>query len=257
MVSQNSINNTSYDNDFNVNRRDAGPSDVSLFVSHLGTPNVNSNAQVNISTPNLGGDPAVRMAIAGIQEYPFGIQHANNNLVIGISPGTPSSTTPAWRMTPAGERTMPLQPIFFAQLPASDLAATGAAAVYTLGATTALTVNQQGTAMATNGTFTAPVTGWYLFEASITMANLAAAMTSSQSQFFFNGATSLNFSSFNIGAARTAGNGYILQGSVRFPMVAGQTMLLLIQVSGGGGNTVDIVGSGGGPTSWFSGTLVC
>ncbi len=266
MVTNNSINNIVYDNDFTVNRRDAGPTDVSCTVSHIGTPNVGSNAQFIASTPNGGGDPALRLAINGVQEYPFGIQHANNNLVIGNSPGTPSSTVVAWRMTPLGARTMPFQPMFDARMSVSSGGVTGAGAGFTFGNNGGGTVvvdNDQAsniTIVGGNVTFTAPVNGNYMFIQSYAISGITAAMTSLNLSLLINGTNAFwgmyinpSSSSLSIGAE------IILSVPTRITLPAGTVVTSTLGISGGAGNTAVVLGGalGSANDSHFSGYLIC
>ena len=159
-------------------------------------------------------------------------------------------------MTPAGERTMPLQPAFYAHLSATDSNVTGAGATYLLGSGNALTIiSQQGSGLATNGIFTAPVTGDYHFTASLFVTDITAAMTQYDMYFLANGVSIIYGSRANLAAIRTPANDAIINITSDFFLGAGQTCQVAIIVSNGAGNTADI--TGGSVLSSFCGYLIC
>lgn len=113
-------------------------------------------------------------------------QTATNNLSLGfdstsikITTGTlPSTGTLHLRKTPNGAFTLPLQPCFQCYLAADDNNVTGNGAVYTIGTNTAFTnVFNQGSHLTSLSpvTFTAPVTGKYLFSICISYRGVTAA----------------------------------------------------------------------------------
>lgn len=233
---------------------------VQTQVIQQDATNAASHAIDRISTPVGGGDPMTQWVKEGVINHIMGLASTDNSLRIGNG-GSPSAlATERWRMTVAGERTMPLQPVFFAQLSANDANVTGAGAAYLLGTTgNVLTVNQQGTSMSTLGVFTFPVTGWYELKYNLIIDNLTAAMTNGQVVFYLNGgATQLVSQALNIGAIRTPGNTAVVNGSIFFNAAAAATMQIALQISNGAGNTAQVRGTlGGVAQSWFSGALIC
>ena len=76
----------------------------------------------------------------------------------------------------AGEVTMAAQPAFMAYLGSTDSNQTGGGGAYTLGSGNALTeVFDQNADFVTTGTFTAPITGRYMFAACIRCNGVTAA----------------------------------------------------------------------------------
>jgi hypothetical protein len=97
----------------------------------------------------------------------------NNKLVRGDNPvavgkGVQESTVV---VTDAGEMTNPSQPAFLAYLTNDILNITGDSTVYTITGAIWTEVFDQGNDLS-NGTFTAPVTGRYLFSALVYMAGI-------------------------------------------------------------------------------------
>ena len=74
-----------------------------------------------------------------------------------------------------GETTFPLQSAFLGYVPTDVLNKTGTGTAYTLGADTLTIIFDQNSDFNTNGTFTAPVTGKYNFNACSTLIGTAAA----------------------------------------------------------------------------------
>jgi hypothetical protein len=154
-----------------------------------------------------------------------------------------------------GAVTFPLQPAFLAYLPTSDTNATGNGTIYTLGSGTALTsVFDRGSNFNSNGTFTAPVTGIYLFSLVLQVSNMTL-MTESLCSI--------------ITTARTYKGGIInpttvksLSGIYSFSMTqlcdmsVNDTATFTCRISNGLSASATIVGSSSPYSSYVSGHLV-
>lgn len=257
MTTQNSLNNETYDAPFVANSRPAGA--VAQIISR-NNDNTNAGSSAFVASSVAGavaGDPYMLTQVAGVTAYSWGIDNSDSD-TLKESTGavsTPSSGTTLRRMTTAGEQTLPLQPAFFAFLSATDANVTGAGTSFNFGSGNALTVTQQGTSMATNGTFTAPVTGWYLFTTSIVFDQVGAANNSCNVIFFVNGASVFFGTGLNPGVIRDTSNALIQGCSNIIRLTAGDTVVVRVAMFGGAGDTVDIRG-GGSNTSTFSGALL-
>jgi hypothetical protein len=175
-----------------------------------------------------------------------GLSFSNTANVINITaanqtgrvfrPGTMRSTT---------------QPAFSAFLPSTVTNVTGAGAAFVIGTGTALTeIFDQASNFNTNGTFIAPVTGRYQFNAVVYCTGATVATT-----FLLEIVTNARTYQYEFNRAASAAPQSCTL-SVLADMAATNTATVRITVSGEAGNTVDILGSANYPTG-FSGFLVC
>lgn len=157
--------------------------------------------------------------------------------------------------TTANEVNMPSQPAFLAYLGTQDTNATGDGTVVTIGGGNALTeVFDQNSDFNTNGTFTAPVTGRYLFEVYIQVIGLVAGMnqgaadivTSNRSFTIYLGKPDSNI---NVGPVGTG-----FGGSVLCDMDASDTTTFTCSV-GGGAKVADIRANANPARTFVSGYL--
>lgn len=203
------------------------------------------------------GDPYSHWVIPATRFYAAGIDNSDADtwkLNTDVSPVSPSTGSTLLAITSAGEITAPLQPAFLAYLPSSDLNVTGDSTNYVLGSITALTeVFDQNGDFNTNGTFTAPVTGRYMFVGAVAISG-GTTITSLRSQFITSNRTSNIFPSGPLGAAVTAGA--YPNTSLIVDMDAGDTCQLNIRGIDSGGKILDVNGSAS-LDSWFSGYLIC
>ena len=134
---------------------------------------------------------------------------------------------------------------FAAYLTADVLNQTGAGTAVTV-VFNATTINT-GTAYATGtGIFTAPSTGFYQFNTSVSVGGIAAGMDTGLVQFKVAGTstsvgdwsvTKLNpLATLSVGAAEWDNSG-----SVAFNLDAGDTVRVSVRIAGGGGDTADII----------------
>ncbi len=170
--------------------------------------------------------------------------------------GTSLVTSTTAKIDSSNRYTNTSQPAFFAYLAISDTNATGAGTTYTLGGTTALTKSlDQGSNFNTNGTFTAPVTGVYLFTGSIMLGNITVG-NSVNLNLVASGIT-YRLATYNASNGKNVGSGNVqFMGSVVISMTASDTAQMQINSTGEAGNTETVVGSST-RVSFFSGFLVC
>ena len=123
------------------------------------------------------GDSYVQFSINTTGEFRIGVDDDDGD-AFKISQGSALGSNDMFVMTATGECTMPLQPAFLAYLGTTDNNVTGDGSVYTFGGGNALTeVFDQNSDFNTNGTFTAPITGRYLFIGAIEVSSLNTSHT--------------------------------------------------------------------------------
>lgn len=149
-----------------------------------------------------------------------------------------NGTSTIFNLTSAGYKTNPLLPGFLVYANALLTDVTGNSANYLVPFNTS--VYNIGSNFSTD-TFTAPVTGKYLFISNITYTGLSAAMTACRIRFLLTSSTiDRTFHAYNNSNAGT--NGSISLCSM-INMTAGDTAQVYFLISNGLGNTADIDGS--------------
>ncbi len=202
--------------------------------------------------PLSSADCCMHMAMNGSHLFCVGCDQSDGSSY-KISIGSTIGTNDAFVITSTGARTLPKQPSFLAYLPSNDLNVTGDNTLYTLGTNVALTeVFDEGNNFATNGIFTAPVTGKYMFKASITCAGITLLMTSSA---LWGMSSNRNFLLQEAGATSLINSlsEFIVSSSWITDMDAGDTAFVCIQI-GTTTKTADLIGSSTMQT-YFSGFL--
>lgn len=153
-----------------------------------------------------------------------------------------------------GEMINASQPAFLAYLNTQDNNVTGNGASFTLGSGNALTeVFDQNSDFVTTGTFTAPVTGKYLFVISITLLNITASTQGTSRIVTSNG--TFQACAQNPNNVRGTGSGWQAYGSAFCDMDAADTATFTITATGEGGNTLDV--SSTLAKTFVSGCLIC
>ena len=91
MVSNNSVKNTVQDNDFSVNREEAGTT-VQSSVDHSDDTSGTSNAKLFSKVGGtFGGDPHVNFNVSGTQDYSMGIDNSDSDNLKITNGSDPSS----------------------------------------------------------------------------------------------------------------------------------------------------------------------
>jgi hypothetical protein len=180
-----------------------------------------------------------------------------NSIGSGQTLGTGSSPTFA-NLTLSGTFTDSLLPCFFAYANANITNVTGDGTTYTTVFNTEmfdLANNFDGTS-----TFTAPITGNYLFSVNISLSNLSASHTITFSSLVLAGSASVSqeFNNMNAANCRDASNNFTYSGIIGpIKMVANDTAKIQLTVSNGT-KTVTFVGAAlTSRQSTFSAFLVC
>lgn len=214
-----------------------------------------SGAQVTISVGGTSttGDAQTSYVITGGQTWSVGTDtSASGNFVIANSAtlGTSNAMTIGASVNP-GVVSWPNQPAFFAYLGTNDTNATGNGGTYTLGGGNALTkVFDRATNFNTNGTFTAPTTGYYLLSACIQLANCTAntGMTLNIVTTAYTYSVVFN----RVAAATNIANNITVMAS----MTANDTATVTVVGTGEAGNTETVTGSSNPYLSYFNGYLL-
>ena len=198
------------------------------------------------------GDPSLNWNVVGVTDWEMGIDN-NDGDKLKISQGTALGTNDTWIMTTAGERTMPLQPCFLAQSTAAQNNITGDGTVYTV--VYADVEFDQNSDFDGTSTFTAPVTGKYYFDCSVTPDGITNAMSGGGLRVKVNGADRIIEGLGNPWNQSNQSNGTISFSVHGFAeMDAGDTATTEFNLVGGA-KVVDL--SAGSFIHVFSGALVC
>lgn len=261
MPTTNSLNNQTTDAPFDINRTTAGQA-ARCLINHTDGTNTASEACVITQTAPGGGDSYHLTMVNGTRSMCWGMDVSDNyalkETTFAGGTGSPSFGTTIRRLSIAGEQTLPLQPAFVAHLSATDSNVTGAGGVYFLGSGNVLTIDyQQGSALSTNGTFTAPVNGMYLFSTALVINDITAAMTGFNFLFDAPAGTANYGLNGNFASIRNTGNQLILETTRVIYLTVAQTCRVAIQIANGAGNTADIQGGAFASASQFSGCLLC
>lgn len=169
MTTTNSINNTIKNNDYLVNLDTAGSASTSS-VNHSDNTNTGSHAELRMETGGTsGGDPSIYFNVPSGADYSFGIDNSTtaDDLVMTDST-SPSTANNIFRLYANGNRRLEKTPcVSFINTTASNV--TGDGTTYTVSATT--TYFDQNSDFNGTTTFTAPVTGKFLFSYGMSSLN--------------------------------------------------------------------------------------
>ena len=157
------------------------------------------------------------------------------------------------QISSAGRMTNTAQPCFLATVGTTITNATGNGAVYQLGTSALTIVFDNSSSMNTNGTFTAPVTGRYLFNFVAAISNCTAASIA----YLSIDATSGDYYFHTSRAGTSADWGWAY--STIINMSSADTATFYVQVSGESTNKNSITGisTATAPITYLSGHLVC
>ena len=241
---------TSLSNNFTFTTATSGATRTLTVSNTSNTASSNALQQVTVAGTS-GGDPFTTYTVSGTTNWSQGVDNSDSDAYV-LAASTALGTTNVMRATTAGEITYPLTPAFLAYLDSLTANVTGNGTTYTIGSAGALTeVFDQNSDFNTNGTFTAPVTGRYIFNASIGVVGTTIATS-----FTANLVTSnLTYQDFLQRAASGSNNTHLL--GVLCDMDASDTATITMTVNGEAGDTADISGSGSTPRTFFSGYLAC
>lgn len=245
--------NTTADRVFQDYSSNGGVVDARVYNSDS-TAAAGSDAEFKVMTrPEPDGEARFIAAIAASRGYAFGVDDSDSQVFKLTTAGNSAPTlanTELFRMTSAGERTMPLQPAFLGILSATDSNVTGNNTAFTVGSGNVFTeVYDQGGDFVTTGTFTAPVTGRYFLE----FANHLN-QTSGATDWIVTIVTSnRSYQQRDVPPTTTS---LVADISVIADMDAADTVTFTLQLNGVGGDTSDVIGGTTGQTR-VSGALIC
>ena len=183
-------------------------------------------------------------------EYSVGVDNSDSDK-FKIS-GSALGTNDKFIIDPIGAITMPLQPSFLAFNSADNANVTGNGTEVTVEFNTEV-FDQNADYNNSTDTFTAPVTGRYLFAGAVTVGGMAADSASTG----YVKITASNRSArhtFDTGSSANAAGGGAFACIV--DMDAADTCLIKFSISGVGGDTADIKGDSSLMQTYFSGQLV-
>lgn len=200
------------------------------------------------------GDATLNFNVNGATDWETGIDNSDSDKY-KISLGTTLGTNDTLVLLTAGEVLKPRSPAFLAVVSATQSNVTGNGTLYTIINDTA--VQNIGSNYNTGtGLFTASAAGTYFFTATVNMGGLNAAHVGGSFFFILNGAT------FYVGQTGSPVNQGDPAGDLSWvasntlPLSAGDTVGVVLGVSGGA-KVVSIFGTAiGNPVTSFSGFLV-
>jgi len=235
-----------------INRRTNIGTTVSIQSINLDDSNIASHATLGAAVQPGGGIPYLAL----IQNGGFEWNLYNDTTAAGtltMSFGTFAASTPAWKMTYAGERTLPLQPAFCAWIGNTVNGVTGNGTVYIVNFDTEI-YDVNADYNAGTFTFTAPVTGKYFFSADVMGHDLVNA-TFFQQSFITSNRTYIGIL-INANVAREPGGDNIrLHQSISADMDAADTCYVTIEGNGQGADNIDVLTDA--ERTHFTGFLAC
>ena len=227
---------------------------ASLSTQTLNTSNTASATayhQVQVAG-STAADAYYIANISGGQGYSWGVDNSDSDAFVLSATVTPG-TTNVMRVSTAGEINYPLQPAFMAFVNTAILNVTGDATVYTVIYDTEV-FDQNADFNLGTSTFTAPVTGRYVFLGSLLLTG-ATIITLSTYRLVTSNRTFSYISCANASLATTSS---ISSFNIICDMDAADTMTTTITASDTGGKVDDVAGtSTSEPRTWISGYLAC
>jgi hypothetical protein len=212
-------------------------------INHISNPLA---AGAIISDPGASGDSYIQFDINTTGEYRLGVDDTDGDALV-LSQGSALGTANQFRMSAAGEFTLPLQPSFSAEATADLTSVTGDGTTYTIVFGTESfdrTSDYDGTS-----TFTAPIAGMYYFNTGGYIDDITSSNTYLIVDFNENSGTLYQAHLCDPGGT-VASDQYIYNAALIVELAAADTMSVEITV-GGGTKIVDLLG--GIATTYFSG----
>lgn len=247
--SNNAINNT-------VGASITGVTNTLTVTNPSNTASSAARTKITVGGSSAG-DPSLNFNVSGVTDFEMGIDNSSSDRLT-ISASNALGTTDTWRMTTAGERTMPLQPAFAAHVPSDLTNVSGDGTVYTVALSTE-DFDQNGDYDNATYTFTAPVTGKYLFTAFIRVQNQdSAGVTNTRARIV---TSNLNYYFYATSDATFMNNDQTAGGSMLAELDAGDTAYMDYTALNGT-KTCAVVGNKTGlgvnaQNTYFTGFLCC
>lgn len=237
--------------DLNVSRINSGSVVRISSVNSSNTASSDADIMLYVGGASAG-DPKTFYNINGVQTWVTGPDNSDSDAFV-IAASSTLGTTNTWRMTTAGERTLPLQPSFAAYNTVTDADVTGDGTVHTVICNSEMADRGADYDNAT-GIFTASVTGLHSFSMGALMRGLAAGNTDATIQLVTSNRTYTYEE--NLGARRTGGNDASWALSISIAdMDAGDTAAFAVAVYGGT-KVVDVMGHSTVAYTFFNGALI-
>jgi len=214
---------------------------------------INNKTQDLTIDPGSSGDAFTQYSINGTSEFRIGVDDDAGDS-FKISQGSALGTNDCLVITAAGEVTMPLTPAFLAVVTSQKSGVTGDNTVY--GLTYDSEIFDQNNDFNGSTTFTAPITGRYMFEFGLTVEGVVSGHTGGFVRLQTSNRNYIN-NQFSWAAMDNASTQVATSFSIMADMDASDTAFLDIQV-GNSTKSIDIITNGAtDPYNWFSGSLQC
>lgn len=196
------------------------------------------------------GDSFVQFVTGSGGEFRIGIDETDDSF--RISQGTALGTNDTFIMTDRGERTMRLNPAFLVNLDVTVADVTGDGTTYTIVFDSE--IFDQGENFDGTTTFTAPVTGRYMFASNTNITDIQSAMRLATTELVTSNRTYIG-AGYNNPSAIHSGS-WMLNWAMLVDMDSGDTAFCTITVGRiGDAKVVDVVGDATTPNTYFSGYL--
>jgi len=229
-----------------------------VYISSYNTDNTSATSNaVHIMRAGgaSGGDAFSRYLIQGGSAYSVGIDNSDSDKLKinhGSATVSPSTGTNLWAMTTVGERTVPLQPGFMAYNATVRANVTGNGTIYTIAYNVERWDNNSDYNNATY-TFTAPVTGKYLFVMGVELEKVNG--TTAFQTYITTTLRSYVANFQNITPIRVvASDDASVTMTVIADMDATDTCIARVQANGKGADTCDVANTG--TINYFMGYLL-